>query len=40
VSETPIYSIGNKGLIRSALTMSTLFEAFELGVLEHFRDGK
>lgn len=39
VSESPIYSLGKKGLTRSALTMSTLHEAFEVGVLAYFRNG-
>lgn len=39
VTETTVYLIGKKGLTRSTLTMSTLFEAFEVGVLEYFRNG-
>jgi len=39
VSESSNYSLGKKGVIQSTLTMTTLHEAFEVGVLEYFRSG-
>lgn len=38
VSETPIYSISKKGATRSSLTIGALLEAFEVGVIEYFRN--
>lgn len=38
VSEAPTYSIGKKGVTRSSLTIGALLEAFEVGVIEYFRN--
>jgi len=38
VRETPTYSIGKKGATRSSLTIGALLEAFEVGVIEYFRN--
>lgn len=39
IGNSPIYSVGKKGVIRSSLSVSAVFDAFESGLIAHFRDG-